>query len=172
MANSTVKVPLPINESVRNYAPGSAERASLKSRIAQMAQEKVELPLVIGGQRISTGDTAAMVMPHDHRHQLGTYHKAKPEHVSQAVQAARAAQPAWAALAWEERAAIFLKAADLLQGPYRDVLNGATMLGQSKTAHQAEIDSACELIDFWRYNAFYLNQIYAEQPQSSSSELT
>ena len=167
MANSIAKVPQPINEPNRTYAPGSAERASLKARLAQLSQECVELPLVIGGQRIKTQDTGKMVMPHDHQHILGTYHKATADHVTRAVEAARAAQPDWARMPWEDRCAIFLKAADLLAGPYRDTLNGATMLGQSKTAHQAEIDSACELIDFWRFNAFFANQIYQEQPANS-----
>lgn len=167
MSNAIVKVPDPGNETVRNYAPGSAERASLKARLAEMEKETIELPLVIGGERIKTGDTGKIVMPHDHAHQLGTYHKAKAEHVEQAVEAARKAQPEWARMDWHERAAIFLKAADLLAGPYRDTLNGATMLGQSKTVHQAEIDSACELIDFWRWNTHFLNRVYEEQPISS-----
>lgn len=166
MSNAIFQVPKPYNEPVKSYAPGSPERQSLQQKIRQMAQEKVELPLVMGGKRVSTGDTGEMVMPHDHRHVLGTYHKARAEHVEQAVEAARAAQPEWAAMNWEDRLAIFLRAADLLAGPYRDVLNGATMLGQSKTAHQAEIDSACELIDFWRYNCHFVERIYQEQPYS------
>jgi len=167
MSNAIFRVPEPRNEEVRSYAPGSPERESLQARLKTMATEQVELPLVIGGRRVTTGDTGAMVMPHDHRHQLGTYHKATVDHVQQAVEAARRAQPGWAAMPWEERVAIFLRAAELLTGPYRDVLNGATMLGQSKTAHQAEIDSACELIDFWRYNCAFVEKVYQEQPVSS-----
>jgi 1-pyrroline-5-carboxylate dehydrogenase len=166
MSNAIFRVPPPYNETIRSYAPGSPERKSLQAKLKQMSGERIELPLVIGGKRISTGDTGEITMPHDHRHVLGTYHKATAEHVEQAVEAARAAQPAWAAMNWEDRVAIFLRAADLLAGPYRDVLNGATMLGQSKTAHQAEIDSACELIDFWRYNCSFVERIYHEQPGS------
>ena len=167
MSNAVFQVPTPINEPVRGYAPGSAERESLQQRLKSMSSEQVELPLVIGGKRISTGDTGTMVMPHDHQHRLGTYHKAKAEHVEQAVEAARRAQPEWASMPWEERVAIFLRAQELLTGPYRDILNGATMLGQSKTCHQAEIDSACELIDFWRFNCSFVEQVYREQPVSS-----
>jgi 1-pyrroline-5-carboxylate dehydrogenase len=167
MSNAVFQVPTPINEPVRGYAPGSAERDSLQQRLKTMSSEQVELPLVIGGKRISTGDTGTMVMPHDHQHRLGTYHKARAEHVEQAVEAARRAQPEWASMPWEERVAIFLRAQELLTGPYRDILNGATMLGQSKTCHQAEIDSACELIDFWRFNCSFVEQVYREQPVSS-----
>ncbi len=167
MSNAVFQVPQPYNETNLSYAPGSPERASLKARLETLSQEQVELPLVIGGQRISTGDVADMVMPHDHGHRLGTYHKARAEHVDQAVAAALKAQPEWQAMPWSERVAIFLKAADLLAGPYRDILNGATMLGQSKTAHQAEIDSACELIDFWRFNCSFVEKLYQEQPVSS-----
>jgi len=167
MSNALYQVPTPINEPVRSYAPGLPERASLQERLKQMSSQQVELPLVIGGKRISTGDTGSMVMPHDHQHKLGTFHKARAEHVEQAVEAARRAQPAWASMPWEERVAIFLRAQEMLTGPYRDVLNGATMLGQSKTCHQAEIDSACELIDFWRYNCSFVERVYREQPLSS-----
>ncbi len=167
MNNSLATVPKPTNEVIKDYAPGSPERTELKVQLKKMADEQVELPLVIGGQRIKTGDVGQMVMPHAHRHVLGTFHKAKAEHVEAAVQAARDAQPEWSRMPWQDRASIFIKAAELLAGPYRAVLNGATMLGQSKTAHQAEIDSACELIDFWRYNTYFLNQVYSEQPVSS-----
>ncbi len=165
--SSFAQAPQPVNEPVLSYAPGSAEKANLKRRLEQMAGETVELPLVIGGQRVKTGDIGQMVMPCAHGHVLGTYHKAAKEHVEQAAAAAAKAQPAWAAMPWEERAGVFLRAADLLAGPYRPILNGATMLGQSKTAHQAEIDSACELIDFWRYNVHFMARLYAEQPDSS-----
>lgn len=167
MSNAVFQVPQPHNEPILAYAPGSSERASLQASLKRLAGNPVELPLVIGGQRVSTGETGQMVMPHQKSHVLGTYHKARADHVEQAVTAARKAQPEWAAMPWHERVAIFLKAADLLAGPYRDVLNGATMLGQSKTAHQAEIDSACELIDFWRYNCSFVQQVYEEQPVSS-----
>jgi len=165
--SSFAQAPQPVNEPVLTYAPGSAEKGALKKRLEQMAGEQVELPLVIGGQRIKTGDIGQMVMPCAHGHVLGTYHKASREHVEQAAVAAAKAQPAWAAMPWEERAGVFLRAAELLAGPYRPVLNGATMLGQSKTAHQAEIDSACELIDFWRYNVHFMTRLYAEQPDNS-----
>lgn len=167
MSNAIFQVPTPINEPVRTYAPGSPERESLQNRVKKMSGEQIELPLVIGGKRVSTGSTGSIVMPHAHKHKLGSFHQAKAEHVEQAVEAARKAQPEWAAMPWQERVAIFLRAQELLTGPYRDILNGATMLGQSKTCHQAEIDSACELIDFWRYNCSFVEKVYQEQPTSS-----
>ncbi|HEU4631137.1 MAG TPA: L-glutamate gamma-semialdehyde dehydrogenase, partial [Gemmatimonadaceae bacterium] len=160
------QVPPALNEPVRAYAPGSAERASLKSRLASMAGERIEIPLVIGGREIRTGDTAPAVMPHDHQHVLADYHRASREHVAQAIDAAAAAHREWANWPWEDRAAVFLRAAELLSTTWRDTLNAATMLGQSKTAFQAEIDSACELIDFWRHNVQFAQELYAEQPRS------
>jgi 1-pyrroline-5-carboxylate dehydrogenase len=164
--NGRRRVPPPVNEPIRSYAPGSPERASLKARLKAMAAEIVDMPLIIGGQEIRTGTTANAVMPHDHRHVLGTYHKATEKHVLQAVAAAACAQKEWASWAFEDRAAVLLKAAELLTTSWRDTINAATMLGQSKTAFQAEIDATVELIDFWRYNSFYGQQLLDEQPFS------
>jgi len=167
--NGTRRVPPPVNEPVKSYAPGSPERAALKSRLASMQKERVDIPLVIGGREVRTGNTAQSVMPHEHSHVLGDWHKATPQHVHQAIDAARAARLEWANWAWEDRAAVFLKAAELLATTWRSTLNAATMLGQSKTAYQAEIDAACELIDFWRFNPAYAQELYAEQPLSNST---
>jgi 1-pyrroline-5-carboxylate dehydrogenase len=166
MSIGLFRPPVPENEPVRAYAPGSVEKARLKAELARQTAEEIEVPLRIGGQAITTGDTASIVMPHDHRHVLGRFHRAGAAEVGKAIEAAEAARPAWAALPWEERAAVMLRAAALLTGRYRDRLNAATMLGQSKTAHQAEIDAACELIDFWRFNVQFAAQIMAEQPLS------
>jgi len=162
----TRRVPPPTNEPVKSYAPGSPERAELKSRLASMAAERIDIPAVVGGREIRSGDTATAVMPHDHAHVLADWHKASAQTVDQAVAAAAAARKEWSAWAWEDRAAIFLKAAELLTTTWRSTLNAATMLGQSKTAFQAEIDSACELIDFWRFNPHYAQELYQEQPLS------
>jgi 1-pyrroline-5-carboxylate dehydrogenase len=167
--SGTRRVPPPVNEPVKNYAPGSPERAALKDRLASMSNERPDIPIVIGGKEIRTGDTAHAVMPHNHRHVLADWHKASTAHVEQAIAAARDARADWSNWAWEDRAAIFLKAAELLATTWRPTLNAATMLGQSKTVFQAEIDSACELIDFWRFNAKFAQDIYDEQPQSTSA---
>jgi 1-pyrroline-5-carboxylate dehydrogenase len=164
--NGHRRVPPPFNEPIRSYAPGSPERASLKTRLAAMAAEIIEIPLVIGGQDIRTGTTERSVMPHDHGHTLATYHKASEPYVVAAVEAARAAHHEWSRWAFEDRAAVFLKAAELLTTSWRDSLNAATMLGQSKTAFQAEIDSACEIIDFWRFNVHFAQALLEEQPIS------
>jgi len=161
------RVPAPVNEPVKTYAPGSLEKKSLKERLKRMAKERLEIPLIIGGREIRGGETAQSVMPHDHRHVLADWHKASPKHVEQAIAAAKRAQADWANWPWEDRAAVFLKAAELLATTWRDTLNAATMLGQSKTVFQAEIDSACELIDFWRYNPHYAQDLYGEQPLST-----
>jgi 1-pyrroline-5-carboxylate dehydrogenase len=164
--NGRRRVPPPVNEPVRSYAPGSPERASLKARLAALARETIEIPLVIGGNDVHTGATERSVMPHDHGRTLATYHKASEDHVRQAVAAARAARDEWSRWAFEDRAAVLLKAAELLTTSWRDTLNAATMLGQSKTAFQAEIDSACEIIDFWRFNVHYGQELLDEQPVS------
>lgn len=160
------KVPVPHNEPVRSYAPGTAERAGLKAALEQMASVTLDVPMRLGKERVTTGELIPIVMPHEHRHVLGYGHAAGSQHVTQAINAALKAKSSWAALPWEERTAVFLKAADLLVGPYRDRMNAATMLGQSKTAHQAEIDAACELADFWRFNAAYYTQLMSDQPLS------
>ena len=160
------RVPPPVNESVRSYLPGSAGRVSLKACVSAMAGEAIEIPLIIGGMEIRTGDTATATMPHDHRHALAKYHKATPKLTLQAIEAARSAEPDWSSWSFEDRAAVFLKAAELLTTTWRDILNAATMLGQSKTVFQAEIDSACEIIDFWRFNVYYAQELLDEQPLS------
>ncbi|MBN2489512.1 MAG: L-glutamate gamma-semialdehyde dehydrogenase [Planctomycetes bacterium] len=167
MSHGTYCTPVPHNEPVKNYAPGSPERAAIKACLQRMAAETVEVPLVIGGEEVRTGRLAEMVMPHDRQHVLGTYHRATSEHVHAAIQAAARAKVGWLETPWEERAAIFLRAAELLATRWRDTLNAATMLNQSKTVHQAEIDAACELIDFFRFNVHYMEQLYAEQPESA-----
>ncbi len=166
MANSILNVPFPSNEPVRMYEPGSPERESIKKKLAELMAEEIEIPVVIGGERIKTGKMGECRTPHDHSHLLGRYHKAGPEEIERAIAAAKEAHAQWSSMSWESRAAIFLKAADLLAGPWRDTLNAATMLAQSKNVFQAEIDSACELIDFFRFNAFYMEQVYSEQPDS------
>ena len=165
--NGVRRVPTPINEPVKSYAPGSPERAELKARLEKMSSERVDIPLIIGGREVRTGRTAQAVMPHAHQHVLADWHKASAEHVTQAIDAAREARREWANWAWEDRAAVFLKAAELLATSWRATMNSATMLGQSKTAFQAEIDSACELIDFLRFNPAYAQELYSEQPISS-----
>jgi len=167
MSNAKFQVPPPANEPVMDYAPGSAERAALQSTIEHQSSDQADIPLIIGGQEVRTGDTKDSVCPHRHAHVLATYHQADADAVGRAIDAAAAAAPAWAAMSWEHRASIFLKAAELLAGPYRMTINAATMLGQSKTSHQAEIDAACEMIDFFKFNAHYAQQIYEDQPESS-----
>ncbi len=167
MSNGIFSVPVPRNEPVLAYTPGSQERKTLRAQLDRMAGEVIEITPRIGGRRVTTGRTADAVMPHDHRHVLAVWHKAGASEVQLAIDAAGAAHREWSRLPWQDRAAIFLKAADLLAGPYRMILNAATMLGQSKTAHQAEIDAACELIDFWRFNVAWAEEIYRQQPLSS-----
>ncbi|HEV7786364.1 MAG TPA: aldehyde dehydrogenase family protein, partial [Thermoanaerobaculia bacterium] len=166
MSNALFHVPAPTNEPLRSYAPGSAEREPLEKRLKAMLAEEIEIPLVIGGEEIRTGDTAKAVCPHDHGHVLATYHQAGAVEVERAAKAAKAAWREWSETAWEDRAAVFLKAADLLAGPWRDVLNGATMLNQSKSVFQAEIDAAAEMADFWRFNPHFAEAIYRDQPIS------
>ena len=165
--NGVFRVPQPINEPVRSYGPGSAEKKWLKAKLAAMRGRQIEIPLIIGGEEVRTGKLGTCVVPHDHGHVLATYHKAGKAEVERAVAAARAARATWSRVPFSERAAVLLRAAELLAGPYRDEVNAATMLGQSKTAFQAEIDSACELIDFWRFNPYFAQRVYEEQPASS-----
>nr|WP_320133249.1 L-glutamate gamma-semialdehyde dehydrogenase [uncultured Holophaga sp.] len=167
MAEGLSRAPLPQNEPVRAYAPGSQERSALQHHLSEMASRVPELPLFIGGQELRTGRLAPVVMPHDHHHILAQAHLGNATEASLAVDAAVGAQAGWAELPWEGRAAVFLRAAELLAGPWRDTLNAATMLGQSKTCHQAEIDSACEFIDFLRFNVHFYRQILEQQPESA-----
>jgi 1-pyrroline-5-carboxylate dehydrogenase len=163
------RIPAPVNEPVRNYAPNSPERIELQARLASMSTERVEIPIVIGGKRIHTGSMGTQVMPHAHQHAIADFHKAGPAEVQAAIAATATARKEWAAWSWEDRAGVFLKAAELLTTTRRATVNAATMLGQSKTVHQAEIDAACELIDFWRFNAAFAQEIYAEQPVSTNA---
>ena len=160
------RVPQPVNEPNLTYAPGTPQRAELKARLKSMAAEKIEIPIIIGGREIRTGRIETSVMPHDHGHVLAEYHLAGPEHVQQAIAAAAAARREWAAWPWEDRAAVLLRAAELLASTWRSTINAATMLGQSKTAFQSEIDAASEMIDFWRFNAYFAQELYSEQPIS------
>lgn len=168
MGKGVFQVPRAVNEPVRTYAPGTPERDAVLETYSQMYKSKVEVPLYIGSKEVKTGNTASMNPPHDHKHQLGVYHLASKKEIDQAIQSALEAKDKWTDLAWEHRAAIFLKAAELIAGPYRDKINAATMLGQSKNIYQAEIDSACELVDFLRFNVQYMTEIYETQPESTS----
>ena len=166
MSFGLYSAPHPVNEPVRSYAPGSPERDRLKAAYGQLAGQSFDIPLWIGGKPVRTGCTERLVVPHRRRDAIGVFHQAGTKEVNDAIAAAQAARPEWAALAWEDRAAIFLRAASLLRGEFRDRLNAATMLGQSKTAHQAEIDAACEFIDFLNFNVHFMTQLYREQPLS------
>jgi 1-pyrroline-5-carboxylate dehydrogenase len=161
------QVPTPVNEPVRTYAPGSPERGALKARLASMARERVEIPLIIGGREVRSGTRRQSVMPFKHGHVLADWNVAEPKHLRQAVAAALKARREWARWPLEDRAAVILRAAELLSASWRDTVNASTMLCQAKTAGQAEIDAACELIDFWRFNVKYAHEIYSEQPNSS-----
>jgi len=166
-AEGRFSTPYPVNEPVLDYEPGSPERASLQAMLEKMSGEVIDIPVIIGGEELETGTTVDVTMPHDHGHLLARCHQAGPEEAEKAIEASREAWEEWSNWSWEDRAAVFLRAADLLAGPWRDVLNASTMLGQSKTVHQAEIDSACELIDFWRYNAYFATEVYEIQPESA-----
>lgn len=166
MANACFKVPYPMNEPVRDYAPDSPEKASVLNRYSELYRQTKEVPLKINGEDIFTNELGSMHPPHDHQHQLGTYHKASSTEVKQAIAAALKARERWSTMDWSARAGIFLKAAALVAGPYRDTINASTMLAQSKTIHQAEIDAACEFADFLRFNAYYMQEIYEQQPES------
>jgi 1-pyrroline-5-carboxylate dehydrogenase len=167
MSNGIFRIPCPENEPVTSFAPGTPERSRLAARVDELASRSIDIPARIGGRHVRTGRTSPVVVPHDHRHVLGELHHCGAREIELAIEAALDAHRSWSRMPWHQRASVFLKAAALLAGPYRDTLNAATMLGQSKTAHQAEIDSACELIDFWRFNPHYMQQIYEEQPRSS-----
>jgi 1-pyrroline-5-carboxylate dehydrogenase len=169
MSKGFFKVPYPVNEPIKSYAPGTAERQLLQQALRDARAKQVDIPMYIGGEEVRTQRTAQLKPPHDHQHILGVYHQGDKSHVEAAINAALAAKADWEALTWEHRAAIFLKAADLIAGPYRYKLNAATMLGQSKNAFQAEIDSACEIVDFLRFNVQYMAEIYAQQPPVSPS---
>lgn len=166
MAYGIFTPPIAKNEPVRNYAPGSPEAVSLKKQIDAFRSQTLDIPMFIGGKEVRTGKTCSISPPHDHQHILGHFHEGDATHVKQAIDAALAAKAEWEAMPWEQRAGIFLKMADLLAGPYRDLLNASTMLGQSKNPYQAEIDAACELIDFFRFNVQYMVQLYQQQPES------
>jgi 1-pyrroline-5-carboxylate dehydrogenase len=168
MGKGFYDVPLAINEPVLSYAPGSPEREEVLKTYKEMYNSTVDIPLYIDGEEVRTGDTVAISPPHEHKHRLGVYHRATKEHIETAIETALDARKKWAATSWENRAAIFLRAAELIAGPYRAKINAATMLGQSKTVHQAEIDSACEIIDFLRFNVQFMTEIYSEQPESTS----
>jgi len=167
MFNAHRIVPHPVNEPVLSYAPGSPEREAVKRALEELGSDTKVLTSVINGERITSDETKPVCSPHDHKKQIGMLHRANEAQIQSAIDSALAAKEKWAAMPFEERAGVFLKAADLLAGRYRSVLNAATMMGQSKTCHQAEIDSACELIDFWRFNVGFADELMAEQPQSS-----
>ena len=167
MPKGIFKVPVALNEPIKSYAAGSAERKELQAMLKELRSQELDIPMYIGADEVRSGNRVRLAPPHDHQHTLGYFHKSDKSHVEQAITAALAAREQWAALSWEHRASIFLKAAELIAGPYRAKLNAATMLGQSKNAFQAEIDSACEIIDFLRFNVQYMTEIYAEQPISS-----
>ena len=161
-------VPKAVNEPVKGYAPNSPEKAAVLAAYQTMWNSKIDVPLYIGSEEIRTGNTKNMSAPHDHKHIVGTYHLAEKSHIEKAIANALESRTAWANMAWEQRAAIFLKAAELIAGPYRAKINAATMIAQSKNIHQAEIDASCELIDFLRFNVEFMTQIYNDQPKSNS----
>lgn len=167
MPKGIYKIPVAVNEPVKSYAPGSPERKELQRMLKELRKSELDIPMYIGGKEVRGNNKVRLAPPHDHKHTLGHFHKSEKTHVQQAIDAALAAREQWSGLSWEHRASIFLKAADLIAGPYRSKLNAATMLGQSKNAYQAEIDSACEIIDFLRFNVQFMAEIYSEQPQSS-----
>lgn len=168
MSNAYFKVPIPTNEPVKSYKPGSPEREELVKKIAELKSKQIEIPLIIGGEEIRTGNTEEIRIPHNHSHILGVYHKASKKEVDMAIEAALEARKEWSEMPWEHRVSVFLKMAELLAGPWRATLNAATMLGQSKTVHQAEIDSAAELVDFYRFNSYYFAKLMEDQPFSSA----
>jgi 1-pyrroline-5-carboxylate dehydrogenase len=164
MSTGFFTVPTPVNDPVRSYAPGSPERKELQAMLKELRSKELDIPMYIGGKEVRSNDKVRLSPPHDHKHTLGNFHKSSKAHVQQAIDAALGAKEKWETLGWEHRASIFLKAAELIAGPYRAKLNAATMLGQSKNAYQAEIDSACEIVDFLRFNVMYMSEIYRQQP--------
>ena len=168
MGKGFFNVPVAVNEPVKSYAPGSPEREAVKKAYKDMFNNTIDVPMYIGGKDVKTGNTRTMSPPHDHKHIVGTYHLAEKKHIDDAISTALEARKAWSQMPWEQRAGIFLKAAELIAGPYRAKINAATMIAQSKTIHQAEIDAACELIDFLRFNVQFMTDIYMEQPESTS----
>ncbi|MCZ6835435.1 MAG: aldehyde dehydrogenase family protein, partial [Planctomycetota bacterium] len=162
MPNAIPTIPVPENEPVLGFLPGSLERKTLNTELKRLGSEPIEIPLIIGGQEVRTGITVDAVVPHDHGHVLAKVHQAGPEEVAEAIRTSVEAQHDWSRMPYEARAAIFLKAADLLAGPWRKTFNASTMLNQSKTCHQAEIDASCELIDFFKFNCMYMQQIYQQ----------
>jgi len=171
MFNGIFHIPQPKNEPIMQYAPGSPERAELKAKLKEMLNGQIEVPMIIGGEEVRSGNLADMRCPHDHQHLLGKYHQADAEYVNQAIGAAEKMKKEWGQMPWESRAVVLLKAAELLSGKYRQTLNAATILNMSKTPHQAEIDSACELIDFWRFNPHFMEEVYGDQPMSTHGVL-
>ncbi|MHC4790232.1 MAG: L-glutamate gamma-semialdehyde dehydrogenase, partial [Planctomycetota bacterium] len=171
MFNGIFHIPQPRNEPCLQYAPGSGERAELKSKLKEMLDGQVEVPMIIGGEEVRNGELEDIRCPHNHQQVLGRYHKADAELVTQAVDAAEKTKRQWGEMPWESRAVVLLKAADLLAGKYRQTLNASTMLNMSKTPHQAEIDSSCELIDFWRFNPHFMEEVYGDQPMSTAGVL-
>ena len=171
MFNGIFHIPQPVNEPCLQYAPGSPERTDLAARLKEMLNEQLDVPMIIGGEEVRNGKLADIRCPHDHRHVLGRYHQADAEFAIKAVDAAEKAKKEWGQMPWESRAVVLLKAAELLAGKYRQTLNAATMLNMSKTPHQAEIDSACELIDFWRFNPHFMEEVYGDQPMSTAGVL-
>jgi len=171
MFNGIFHIPQPKNEPIMQYAPGSPERAELKAKLKEMLNGQIEVPMIIGGEEVRSGNLADMRCPHDHQHLLGKYHQADAEYVDHAIGAAEKMKKEWGEMPWESRAVVLLKAAELLSGKYRQTLNAATILNMSKTPHQAEIDSACELIDFWRFNPHFMEEVYGDQPMSTHGVL-
>ncbi len=163
--NSNYKVPVPENEPILSYAPNSPERSQLKNKLEEMYQTSLEIPLIIHGEEVKTGNLGKCICPHDHQHTLATFHQAGENEIQRAIQSSQEAWKTWSVMPWEERVAVFLRAAELLAGPYRAEMNAATMLCQSKSAFQAEIDCVAELADFLRYNAYFMQNIYQTQLQ-------
>ena len=171
MNNSIFRFARPLNEPVLSYAPGSDERTAIENELKRQSETVIDIPLIIGGKEIRTGEVGTVVAPHNHAHVLATYHKAGIAEVAKAIEAAMEAHKKWSQLAWEERAAVLLRTGELIAGKYRYLLNAATMLGQRKNAYQAEIDSACELIDFLRFNVHFASEIYSVQPDSNTQAI-